>query len=119
MIVVGPTTKIFLAREAVDFRCGIDALAQHCRATIQQDPFSGSLFVFRNRARNSLKCIHYDGQGFWLHQKRLSNGQLKWWPTQDAAAIPLTAAQLQVLLWNGTVAQTQFAPLWKPIAQAA
>ncbi len=33
---------------------------------LQQDPFSGWMFVFRNRRATALKVLVYDGQGFWL-----------------------------------------------------
>jgi transposase len=119
MIALSPGTIIYLAVEAVDFRCGIDGLAQCCRTVIEQDPMSGGLFAFRNRNRTAIKMIQYDGQGFWLHQKRLSSGKLAWWPTSAANAHVLTPAQLHVLLWNGDPQQANVDQLWKPIDQAA
>jgi hypothetical protein len=44
------------------------------RRNSQADPFSGSLFVFRSRRGTSIRILVYDGQGFWLAQKRLSKG---------------------------------------------
>jgi transposase len=38
---------------------------------LKQDPFSGWVFVFRNRPATALKALVYDGQGFWLCHKRL------------------------------------------------
>ncbi len=119
MIALSPGTIIYLAVEAVDFRCGIDGLAQCCRTVIDQDPMSGGLFAFRNRNRTAIKMIQYDGQGFWLHQKRLSSGKLAWWPTSAANAHVLTPAQLHVLLWNGDPQQANVDQIWKPIDQAA
>src|SRR6266705_772040 len=49
MIAVTAQTRIWVAREPADFRCGIDGLAQVCRKLLESDPFSGALFVFRNR----------------------------------------------------------------------
>ena len=74
MLQLSPQLRILVAVNAVDFRKGIDGLAQICRAHLQEDPFSGALFVFRSRQGSSLKILFYDGQGFWLCQKRLSEG---------------------------------------------
>jgi IS66 Orf2 like protein len=42
------------------------------------------LQAFRNRRRTSIKVLIYDGQGFWLCQKRLSEGRFRWWPGTGA-----------------------------------
>ena len=62
MIQVSPQTRILAAVEAVDFRNGIDGLARVCQEQLQADPFSGRLFVFRNRRRTALKILAYDGR---------------------------------------------------------
>ncbi len=36
------------------------------RTRFDQDPFSGAVFLFRNRRATALKLLVYDGQGFWL-----------------------------------------------------
>ena len=56
MIQVTPHMKILVAVEPVDFRNGIDGLARLCKDTLQQDPFSGGIFVFRNRRGTALKA---------------------------------------------------------------
>jgi transposase len=105
-----------LAVEPVDFRKGIDSLAALCRDQWQQDPFSGTLFVFRNRNATALKLLVYDGRGFWLCWRRLSQGRLSWWPTANAAALhPLAAPQLMVLLYQGHPEQAHCSPLWRPL----
>ena len=48
MIQITPQMRILVAIEPVDFRCGIDGLAQLCKQRLQDDPFSGCVFVFRN-----------------------------------------------------------------------
>jgi len=42
----------------------------------------------------------YDGQGFWLCQKRLSKGRFAWWPDTGAKLRLLAADELQSLIWN-------------------
>ena len=63
MIQITPQMRILLAVEPVDFRNGIDGLAGVCRKTLGCDPFSGWLFIFRNRRATALKILVYDGQG--------------------------------------------------------
>ena len=102
MIQTSPTMRILAAVEPVDFRKGIDSLAGVCRQQFQVDPFTGTLFVFRNRSGTALKLLVYDGQGFWLCQKRFSKGRLQWWPhAGDGVTEPLPAEQLAVLIYNG------------------
>ena len=84
MIQITPQMRILLAIEPVDFRKGIDGLAALCRAVLISDPQDGTLFVFCGRSRQALKCLMYDGQGFWLCQKRLSQGRFNAWPKTEA-----------------------------------
>lgn len=77
MLQITPQMKILVAVEPVDFRNGIDGLAAVGKAKLAQDPFSGAVFVFRNRRATALKVLVYDGQGFWLCQKRLSEGRFR------------------------------------------
>jgi transposase len=74
VIQITPQMRILVAIEPVDGRKGIDSLARLCQDKLQADPFSGCLFVFRSR-RGSIRILVYDGQGFWLAQKRLSQGR--------------------------------------------
>ncbi len=54
MIQLTPQMRILVGVEAVDFRKGIDGLARACREVLAADPFSGGLFVFRNRRQTAL-----------------------------------------------------------------
>jgi len=114
---ITPQMRILLAVDAVDFRKGIDSLARVCQERLGADPFSGWLFVFRNRRATALKILVYDGQGFWLAQKRLSKGRFRWWPTQvTTAATALEAHQLQVLLAAGNPMGAATAPMWRRVS---
>lgn len=116
MIQITPQMRILVAVEPEDFRKGIDGLARVCKDALKQDPFSGALFVFRNRRGTALKVLVYDGQGFWLCHKRLSNGRYRGWPTQTSGgAAALAAHQLSVLLAAGNPADAQGAPQWRPV----
>ena len=117
MIQITPQMKILLLVQAVDFRKGIDGLAAICRSILETDPFSGCVFVFRNRKSTAIKALMYDGQGFWLCQKRLSQGSFQWWPDKSVTpASALAAHELQLLLWNGDPGHFHVAPFWKKIA---
>lgn len=118
MLQITPQMRILLAIDAVDFRKGIDSLARVCQERLGADPFSGWLFVFRNRRATALKILVYDGQGFWLAQKRLSSGRFRWWPTQATAATTLEAHQLQVLLAAGNPTAAAAAPMWRRVNAA-
>lgn len=118
MIQVTPQMRILVAIEAVDGRKGIDSLARLCQDKLAANPFSGCLFVFRSRRGTSIRILTYDGQGFWLAQKRLSKGRFRWWPeglNPRQVASSLEAHQLQVLLAAGDPAATQAAPPWRPL----
>jgi transposase len=115
MIQTSPTLRILVAVEPVDFRKGIDGLAALCRRQLEQDPMSGCLFVFRNRRATAVKLLLYDGQGYWLCQKRLSQGKFSRWPQADSTSRELQAHQLQVLLAGGDAEAAPGAPLWRPV----
>jgi transposase len=116
MIQVTPQMRILLAVEPVDFRKGIDGLARVCRDWLRRDPFSGAVFVFRNRRATAIKVLIYDGQGFWLCQKRLSKGRFCWWPDGAQGRLRgLAAHELQLLFWNGDPDRGRVAPAWRKL----
>lgn len=119
MIQITPHMRILVAIEPIDFRCGIDGLMGACKQRLQADPFAGGLFVFRNRARTSIKILVYDGQGFWLCQKRFSSGRFAFWPDGATPSRALQACELQLLLMGGDPAQAHAAPAWRPLGLAA
>jgi len=71
MIQITPQMRVVVAVEPADFRKGIDGLARLCQEALSHDPFTGWVFVFRNRRATAVKVLVYDGQGFWLCHKRL------------------------------------------------
>jgi transposase len=140
MIQITPHMRIYLCIAPIDFRKGIDGLAQVCREILDKDPFSGSMFIFRNKRKTTLKILIYDGQGFWLYVKRLSSGKFNCWPNSNpnslpqnekASSISLTPAQLHLLIWNGNLPDANAdarirtpltalnTPQWKNITPAA
>ena len=115
MIQITPQMRILVAIEPVDGRKGIDSLARLCQDKLQADPFSGCLFVFRSRRGTSIRILVYDGQGFWLAQKRLSQGRFVWWPSSKESSRVLQAHQAQLLLAAGNP-ETEAAPVWRKVS---
>jgi transposase len=106
--------RILAAVEPADFRKGIDGLAALCRERVLGDPFTGTVFVFRNRRATSIRLLVYDGQGFWLCHKRLSKGRFRYWISAKAAGQTLEPHQVHLLLSGGdpSAARTA-APTWR------
>jgi len=116
MLQLTPQMRIYLAVQPVDFRKGIDGLAYVCKRTLDIDPFSGVLFVFRNRRGTALKILIYDGQGFWLCMKRFSKGKLNWWPERNDAICHLSVSKLHILLYNGNPESVVIPADFRPVA---
>ena len=117
MIQITPQMRVLVALEPVDFRNGIDGLSHLCRALLLENPFSGTVFVFRSRAAKAVKLLVYDGQGFWVCQKRLSHGRFRFWPSSgNASTCLLWAHEFQALMWGGDPALAQAAPMWRQVS---
>jgi transposase len=120
MLQITPQMKILVAVEPADFRRGIDGLAWLCQEVLRHDPFTGAVFVFRNRSGTALKVLTYDGQGFWLCHKRLSRGRFPWWPSASAGGCQrLAAYELAVLLSAGDPTRAGAAADWRPVGPPA
>jgi transposase len=89
--------RIFVATQPTDLRQAFDTLAETTRRVLQQDPFSGHLFVFFNRARNRVKILVWDRTGFWLWHKRLEGGTFRVPPALGVAQ-EMEAAELALIL---------------------
>jgi len=118
MMAITAQMRVLTCVASVDFRKGIDGLARVCRDVLSADPFSGTMFVFRNRRGTAIKILAYDGQGYWLCQKRLSEGTFRHWPAEAGSAHrELLAHQLQVLLVGGDAEAATGAPVWRRIVK--
>ena len=115
MIQITAHMRVLVAIEPVDGRKGIDSLAQLCREKLLEDPFSGCVVIFRSRSGTAIRLLTYDGQGYWLVQKRLSKGCFRWWPEADQPAKKLEAYEAQLLLAAGDVSRVRAAPMWRRV----
>jgi len=91
--------KVHLALGYTDLRKGLDGLAVLVEQVLEQDPFSGHLFVFRGKRADLIKLLFWDGSGLCLFTKRLEEGRFAWPATSEfGVAVTLTAGQLSMLL---------------------
>ena len=90
--------RIYVAREAVDFRKAHDGLLAIVRDQFGDDPFDGSVFLFLNRRRDRVKVLHWDRDGFWLHYKRLERGTYRLALDGAGQRVEVTRPQLAMLL---------------------
>ena len=97
MIPVPANTKVWLANGVTDMRKGFNGLSIFAQDALEQDPFSGHLFVFRGRRGDLVKIIWWDGQGACLFSKRLERGRFVW-PSLVKGKVAITSAQLAMLL---------------------
>ncbi|MDT8328925.1 MAG: IS66 family insertion sequence element accessory protein TnpB [Roseovarius sp.] len=90
---------VYLCREVVDFRKGINGLAVLVEEALQLNPFCEQLFVFCNRRRDKVKILYWERNGFCLWHKRLERDRFKW-PRRmtDSEVITLSGQQLNWLL---------------------
>jgi transposase len=117
MIHITAQMRVLVAIEPVDGRKRIDSLVRVCQAQLGEDPFSGCVFFFRNRSAKSILILAYDGQGYWLAQKRLSQGRFTWWPESSSAAKRLEAYEAQLLMVAGDVSRVCAAPMWRRVSE--
>ncbi len=97
MISLGPAARVLVATKPVDFRKGADGLAAVAKEALGQDPFAGTVIVFRARRADRIKIIVWDGSGLVMLWKALDEGAFKWPPITDGV-MKLSAAQLAALL---------------------
>lgn len=95
--------RVYLACGKTDMRKSINGLAAIVEASFKLDPFDGALFVFCNRKRDRIKILEWDGDGFWLHFKRLEKGHFRWPEAGEEATMSLTGEELNILLGGARV----------------
>lgn len=95
--------QVYLACGYTDMRKSINGLMSIVEGSFQLDPFSEALFVFCNRSRDRLKILQWDGDGFWLHFKRLEKGHFRWPQPGGESTMTLSAEELSILLGGAKV----------------
>ena len=90
-------TNIWIAAGVTDLRRGLTGLSAVAQTALEQDPYSGHVFVFRGRRGDLIKLLWWDGDGLCLFAKRLERGRFIW-PKAEKGSVSLTRAQLSMLL---------------------
>jgi transposase len=97
MFRLGTDLKVYLHREPIDFRAGINSLAVLVQETMELDPFAPAVFAFCNRRRDRVKLLLYDRSGFVMVLKKLTQDRFRW-PRRETAVVTLTSEQLHWIL---------------------
>lgn len=97
MIELRAGTRIWLAAGVTDMRRGFQGLSAQVQTVLEQQPFSGHVFVFRGRRGDIVKVLWFDGDGLCLFAKRLERGRFIW-PKAESGTVSLSRAQLSMLL---------------------
>ena len=84
---------IWIYSEPIDFRKQMNGLIQVVLSEGKQAPNDGSLYVFRNRQSNKIKCLMWDRNGYFLGYKRLAKGRFDF-PVTKGGGIHLTKNEL-------------------------
>lgn len=113
MLNLGSRHRVYLCRAAVDFRKAHDGLCALVRNHWGDDPFTGDVFVFFNRAKDRIKILVWDRNGFWVLYKRLEQGHFPWDGVGEGARLEIERAQLTMLLegleWKNAKKSSRFA----------
>jgi transposase len=97
MIGLPAGTRIWIAAGVTDLRRGFTGLSGMVQTALQENPFSGHVFVFRGRRGDLIKLLWWSGDGLCLFAKRLESGRFIW-PQATSGTVSLTPAQLSMLL---------------------
>lgn len=84
-------------------RKSINGLSAIVENNIKLDVFSEAVFVFCNRARDRVKILEWDSDGFWLYFKRLEKGRFRWPQPGEESTMTLTGEELAILLGGARV----------------
>lgn len=111
MLSIGNYPRIVMCRDAVDMRKSIDGLSFLVTGDLVFDPGDGTVYVFFNRARDKLKLLYWDRNGFCLWYKRLERERFKI-PTISGASCELSSESLRWLMDGLDMSKIQgFKPL--------
>ena len=98
MLTLPPSVRVYLASGVTDLRKSVDGLSALVISTLSLDPFSGHLFLFRNRSGDRVKILVWDRSGFWVLYKRLEKGTFAWPKEASPTGVELSIGELTLLL---------------------
>lgn len=119
MLTLPPAVRIHLATQPIDIRKSFDGLSAAVREILSEDPFSGHLFIFRNKRGDMLKLIWWSRGGFTILYKRLEKGTFHL-PKQidrKAPAVIIDSVELSLMLEGIELQRMRRRPRWNPQAR--
>ena len=73
MLTLPAGIRVYLACGVTDMRRGFDSLSAQVQTALALDPFSGALFLFRDKRGDLIKGLMWDGQGLVLYANHLAS----------------------------------------------
>ncbi len=99
MLGLPPSVRIYFATGLVDMRNGIEGLRAVVEQTLKRNPDDGHLFVFVGKARDKLKILFWDRNGYVVYFKRLERGRFQLPAVNTTRTnVEMEPAQLAMLL---------------------
>ena len=115
MISIPRSVRIFIGSTPVDMRKSIDGLSAVVQQELEEDAYSGHLFVFVSRRSDRVKILSFDKGGFVLYYKRLERGQFRLpHMGSDGMAVEIDATQLMMLLDGIDYGRVKRPKSWRP-----
>jgi transposase len=113
-----PSVRLFVARQPVDGRKGVDSLTVIVRDVFGHDPFNGHLFVFFSKRCDRVRIVYWDRDGFAMWTKRLERGRFRPTFSEDGrlTAQSIEAAELGLIIEGLDLRGAQRRPRWQPRA---
>ncbi|MFQ3311345.1 MAG: transposase [Colwellia sp.] len=98
MNIFSDAPDVCIHSQFVDFRQSINGLVGIVEAELTRDAYTGTLFIFCNKAKDKLRIIYWDKTGFALCYKRLEKQKFKWPTKLSSQEFELIHQQLSWLL---------------------
>jgi transposase len=116
MLGLPPSVRIHFATALVDMRNGIDGLRRLVEGTLKKDPYEGHIFVFVGKAKDKVKILFWDRNGFVLYLKRLERGRFQLPAVSERTKhVNMEPAQLAMLL-DGIDLNARRLARWNPVS---
>lgn len=98
MLSISERTKVYPACGSTDMRRQINGLVMMVENSLELDPYEDAMFVFCNKARNRIKILIWEDNGYWMLLKRLERGHFKWPEAASEQAMQLDIEDLKSLI---------------------
>ena len=90
-------TQVYIAVGITDMRKSINGLSLIVADHFEMNVFSGHLFAFCNRRRDTVKILFWDKNGFCIWHKRLEKERFHW-PQAEGEVLDIDSNQMTWLL---------------------